>query len=73
MDGWMDAWMGGWMENRHRLTALSGKHKESRSACRGLAAKPSPNYIAQRAVKSDSPVFESQIHRFLACDLEQGT
>lgn len=73
--GWVSRWIDGWwmMENLHRLTALSGECKEASSACRGLPAKPSPNYIAQRVVKSDSPVFESQIHHLPACDLEKGT
>lgn len=73
--GWVSRRIDGWwmMENLHRLTALSGECKEASSACRGLPAKPSPNYIAQNVVKSDSPVFESQIHHLPACDLEKGT
>lgn len=37
------------------LIVLSGKYKEPKSAWRGLTAKPSPNHIAQKAVKSDRP------------------
>ena len=62
MSEWMDRRMDGQImeemkEGREEncLIVLSGKYKEPKSAWRGLTAKPSPNHIAQKAVKSDRP------------------